>query len=224
MCAANEGHPLADGPLPDDDTWGQMVDMSISCYWMVRLARGKLLEAGFAALVAASSYRRSIDAVPARARFIDAVPGERPAMFCHQCHWVGVPYSETIPHCGNERTHMHAISLYRDWAWQAQWNAVGRPRSWLPQWETDPLPKPWELTTQPEDPLPPWYRGGNMPPPRPATPPESDDVLMSLMAWSKESGSRVVPAECSVSGSSGFTGSRRGDAPSAAIVSSRMNL
>ena len=171
------------GQVADELSWRKIVDTWMCCDWLVRLARGKLLEAGFAALVAASSYRRSIDAVPARARFIDAVPGERPAVFCHQCHWVGVPYSETIPHCGNERTHMHAISLYRDWAWQAQWNAVGRPRSWLPQWETDPLPGPWELTAQPEDPLPPWYRGANMPPPRPATPPESDDVLRSLMAW-----------------------------------------
>ena len=196
------------GQVADDLSWRKIVDTWMSCEWLVRLACGKLLEAGFAALVAASSYRRSIDAVPVRSRFIDAVPGERPAMFCHQCHWVGVPYHETIIHCGNDRQHMHALSLYRDWDWQAQWNAVGRPRSWLPQWETDPLPGPWELTTQPEDPLPPWYRGGNMPPPRPATPPESDDVLRSLMAWCEESGSRVVPAECSGSGSSGFTASR----------------
>ena len=74
------------GQVADDLSWRKIVDTWMSCDWLVRLARGKLLEAGFAALVAASSYRRSIDAVPAGARFIDAVPGERPAMFCHQCH------------------------------------------------------------------------------------------------------------------------------------------
>ena len=157
----------------DDLSWGKIVDTWMSCDWMERWMKEKVLEVGFAVLLAAIGRGRRQDREPVKPHVIDSVPGERPAVFCHQCHWVGVPESETIQHCGSERTHFNAISLYRDWDWQAQWNAVGRPRSWLPQWETDPTPGPWELRTQPDDPLPPWHLGkADMPPPRPPTPPD----------------------------------------------------
>ena len=142
----------------------------------------KLIKAGFDALIAWRRQPRhdldpsaSAASVRRRPRFIDAVPGERPAMFCHQCHWVGVPKSASTPSCGNDRWHTDALSLYRDWAWQAQWNAVGRPRSWLPQWEHGEPPGPWELAAEADDPLPPWCLGAEAPPPPPAAPVESDE-------------------------------------------------
>ena len=108
-----------------------------------------------------------------RPPFIDAVPGKRPAMECHFCNWVGVPRYQG--HCGNDRWHTEALSLYRDSDWQARWNAVGRPRSWLPDFPA--APGPWELAAKPDDPLPPWHLGGATPPPPPAPPVESDEWI-----------------------------------------------
>jgi hypothetical protein len=167
---------------PVDHGWVPTVDRWICCWWIKQLLYQKLIKAGFDALLAWRRQPRhdldpsaSAASVRRRPRFIDAVPGERPAVFCHLCHWVGVPRSASSPSCGNDRWHTEALSLYRDWAWQAQWNAVGRPRSWLPQWEDGEPPGPWELAAGPEDPLPPWCLGAEAPPPPPAAPVEPDE-------------------------------------------------